>query len=82
LGGLSVVNVDAGHLCQPQGRLPERDGATIARLHAVHEVEHIARSLAREAVKEAFSQVNTTARPLIIVEGAEHLGLVALADDS
>ena len=51
------------------------------RLHAVHELEHVAFGLAREAVEEAFGQVNTTARPLIVVEGAAHLGLVARANE-
>jgi hypothetical protein len=46
----------------------------------VHEVEHVAFGLAREAVEEALGQVNTTARPLVVVEGTEHLGLVALAN--
>ncbi len=60
--------------------MPERDGRAVTRLHAVHEVEHVAFGLAREAVEEAFGQVNTTARPLVVVEGAVHLGLVARAN--
>jgi hypothetical protein len=47
----------------------------------VHEVEHVAGAAAAEAVPEAFAEVNTTARPLVVVEGAEHLGLLARADE-
>jgi hypothetical protein len=47
----------------------------------VHEVEQVAGSAAAEAVPEPLAEVNTTARPLVVVEGAEHLGLVARTYD-
>ena len=46
----------------------------------MHEVEHVAREIAAEAVKELLVEVNTTAWPLVVVEGAADLDLIALAD--
>jgi hypothetical protein len=46
----------------------------------VHEVEHVAGDVAGEAVEEAFGQVNTTTWPLVVVEGAVHLDLLARAN--
>jgi hypothetical protein len=78
--GLPVRKLDAAYLSQPTSRLDERDPRPVAApLHAVHEVEHVALGLAREAMKEAFAEVNTTARPLVLMERAAHLGLVARA---
>jgi hypothetical protein len=81
LRGLPVVEIHAAYSSQALGGLAQRDRCAVTRLHAVHEVEQVAGAAAGEAVPEALGQVNTTARPLVIVEGAEHLGLLARAGD-
>jgi hypothetical protein len=81
LAPFCAIHDDAADRGEGEAGLPERDRRTVLGLHAVHEVEHVALGLAREAVEEPLGQVNTTARPRIVMEGAVHLGLVARADE-
>ena len=77
--GFPTTKLDTAYLGQPMASLSKRDGRAVLGFHAVHEVEHVAFGLTGEAVEEAFGEVNTTTWPCILVEGAVHLGLVALA---
>jgi hypothetical protein len=81
LAPFCAIHDDAADRGKGETGLPERDRGTVLGLHAVHEVEHVPFGLAREAVEEALGQVNTTAWPRIVMEGAVHLGLVALTND-
>jgi hypothetical protein len=46
----------------------------------MHEVEHVARELAAEAVEELLLKVHRAARSLIVMEGAVDLDLLARAN--
>jgi hypothetical protein len=81
LRGFSVAKVHAADRGQALGGLAQRDGGAVTRLHAVHEVEHVAGAAAAKAVPKPLGQVNTTARPLVVVKRAGHLGLLARAYD-
>jgi hypothetical protein len=76
---LLVRQVDAAELGDLQGRVAQRAGRAVERLHPVHEVEHVAGVVAGEAVEDARGEVDRAARVLVRVEGAQDLDLVALA---
>src|SRR4051794_23387739 len=60
--------------------LSDRDRGAVLGLHAVHEVQEVARAAAGVAVPEALGQVDRAAGVLVVVERAADALLVALPD--
>ena len=62
--------------------LADRDRGPVLGLHAVHEVQEVARAAAGVAVPEALGQVDRAAGVLVVVEGAADALLIARADQA
>ena len=77
---MGAVSAEAAELGELVGRLPHRDGLSAERLHAVHEVEHVAPLITGEAMEELLLEVHRAAWSLIVMEGAKDLDLFTLSN--
>ncbi len=65
---------------QREADLTQRDNGPVARLHAVHELQEVARAAAGVTVPQALGQLHRAAGVLVSMERAGNAGLVAMAD--